>query len=462
MAAAVQRPSGARRSIERAVFTLGVGVVCFVAGSVVCEFRCFPYAEFLSPSFTAIRALHQRFALTSSLRETDLWRETSLATRGVVRHNAAKAYPGHTLYTSGHASAAFLIDMQGRVVHQWQVPFRTAWPAPPHVRDPVPEPFIHWRRAHVYPSGDLLALYEAAGDTPWGYGLIKVDRHSNVLWRFADHTHHDLYVHDDGTIYTLTHALRDTAAQPVAGAPHLAPTVLDDFVVRLSADGAVLNRVSLLEAFARSPFRQILQTVPRGEWDLLHTNAVKVVTPQFATHHPFSASGQVLISMRSRQALALLDLETEGIVWASCGPYRFQHDPDLLDNGHILLFDNRGHPGPGGFSRIIEFDPATEAIRWSYAGDEQNPLSSLIRSTQQLLPNGNVLISESDGGRIVEVTRAGQIVWEFRNPAQLDDDPTTVAIVCGAVRLPVDQLDFVDKAGAATEPQARLIHERPE
>jgi len=32
------------------------------------------------------------------------------------------------------------------------------------------------------------------------------------------------------------------------------------------------------------------------------------------------------------------------------------------------------------------------------------------------LPNGNVLIAESDSGRLFEVTSDGEIVWEFLNP----------------------------------------------
>ena len=427
---------------ELPMFFLGIAVLCFLSGSLVAEFHLFPYSQVLSPSFHAVRAWQKRYALTSSLRETDLWRDTKFSTRGAVHYDPTKCFDGYTLYTSGHASAAFLIDMQGQLVHQWQVPFHTAWKQPPHVTHPVPEPFIHWRRAHLFRNGDLLALYEAAGDTPWGYGLIKVDRNSKVLWRFADHVHHDLQVHTYGTIYTLTHKLRETAREPVEGASHLNSILLDDILVRLSAEGHVLQRVSLLDAFAKSSFRHILTTVPGNEWDLLHTNTVKVVTPEFADHHDFASSGQVLISLRSRQALALLDLQTERIVWASCGPYRQQHDPELLDNGRILLFDNRGHAGPGGPSRIIEFDPATQAIHWSYPGNEEQPLYSLVRSKQQLLPNGNVLITESDGGRIIEVTRAGQTVWEYRNPAQLDNDPTTVAIACGAVRLGTDQCEF--------------------
>ena len=33
----------------------------------------------------------------------------------------------------------------------------------------------------------------------------------------------------------------------------------------------------------------------------------------------------------------------------------------------------------------------------------------------QRLPNGNTLITEADTGRVFEVTRKGEVVWEFGN-----------------------------------------------
>ena len=51
-------------------------------------------------------------------------------------------------------------------------------------QDPRPDPSIHYRNAYLYPNGDLLAIYEAAGDTPWGYGLYKMDKDSRLIWKY--------------------------------------------------------------------------------------------------------------------------------------------------------------------------------------------------------------------------------------------------------------------------------------
>jgi hypothetical protein len=44
------------------------------------------------------------------------------------------------------------------------------------------------------------------------------------------------------------------------------------------------------------------------------------------------------------------------------------------------------------------------------------------------LPNGNTLITNSDSGQVFEITKSGEIVWEFYNPHLTDDKSFRVAI----------------------------------
>jgi outer membrane protein assembly factor BamB len=145
--------------------------------------------------------------------------------------------------------------------------------------------------------------------------------------------------------------------------------------------------------------------------------------------------------MRELSAIGLLDLDREVFSWALRGPWLGQHDPDLLPNGNMLLFDNYGHYGAGGISRVIEFNPATLEIVWSYIGDEQRPFYSNLRSDQARLSNGNTLITESDGGRLLEVSRDGDIVWEYVNPVRGGDANEFIPVVSSAERIDPGRLD---------------------
>jgi hypothetical protein len=71
-------------------------------------------------------------------------------------------------------------------------------------------------------------------------------------------------------------------------------------------------------------------------------------------------------------------------------------------------------------SRILEIDPAKQRIVWEYtATDNDCPqwtfYSSFISSARRL-PNGNTLIDEGMNGRLFQVTRTGEIVWEYVRP----------------------------------------------
>jgi hypothetical protein len=65
--------------------------------------------------------------------------------------------------------------MQGKVVHQWELPFSQAWPQAPHIQRPLADEQIHWFLCRAYPNGDLLVVYHADGDTPYGYGLAMIN-----------------------------------------------------------------------------------------------------------------------------------------------------------------------------------------------------------------------------------------------------------------------------------------------
>jgi hypothetical protein len=126
-----------------------------------------------------------------------------------------------------------------------------------------------------------------------------------------------------------------------------------------------------------------------------------------APKFPRFKAGQVLISLRHLDTIAVLDTDTDAVVWATRGPWCGQHDAQFLDNGHMLIFDNYGSPKS---SRVLEYDPLTQAIPWSYSGD---PVLTRTRGQAQRLPNGNTLIAHAEVGLVLEVSREQEVVWSF-------------------------------------------------
>lgn len=421
-----------------ALFLLAIVFLAFIGGAVATVAAVFP-ANYVRDAYRGATALLAKHTKYRDPYAADLWAPARTTQRGITTYDRRKACPGLTLYTSGDAPTARLIALDGTVVHEWHRTFSSIRDSTAAVRDPVPDRQTYLRKAHVYPNGDLLAIYIGVGDTTWGYGMAKLDRDSEVIWRNLDRFHHDFTVTPSGRIYALTHNFRKT---PLNGVPDLQPPLLEDQLAILSPEGKTLRKIFLLDGFNGSNYRRLLWRIPYYTLeDPLHTNSVQVLDRTAARalsrKIPVAAAGQVLLSFRELAggALALLDIDQGAIVWATSGPCLSQHDADILPNGNFMLFDNRGHFGPGGKSRVIEVNPGTGAIVWSYAGNRQQPLQSLIRGAQERLPNGNTLITESDGGRLLEMTPAGKIVWEFRNPIRGGPGEKYIPIVSWAQRL---------------------------
>ncbi|MFB6375985.1 MAG: arylsulfotransferase family protein [Bradymonadaceae bacterium] len=412
----------------------------------------FPYPQIVRQSFFALEAHKDKVESLKSPYETGLWITARDEPGGVTRHESDRTYGHYTFYTSGHTSGAFLRDMEGNLMHEWRLPFGQAWSDPPHVDNPPPESLIYWRRAHLYRNGDVLALYSTVAGSPYGYGLVKIDRDSEVLWRYPEHVHHDFDLTDEGTIYTLVHKNRSTAKRPVPGVPQYPPLILEEYLVELSPGGHERNRINLLELLAESKYRHLLQmydprkTNPvrgREPWDIMHANGVEIVGDQFAEAHEFVDAGDVLVSFRALDTIIAVDIDREAVTWASRGFWRAQHDPDALANGDLLVFDNRGDTVRGGRSRILQFDPTSRAASWRYRGTADEPFDSERLGSQQVLPNGNLLITSSAEGRLLEVTPRGRIVWEYKNRVEFPNgDSAYRPVTFGATRFSKLELLF--------------------
>jgi hypothetical protein len=349
---------------------------------------------------------------------------------GLLFHDERLAQPGLNFYVSGHAAEAVLMDMQARVLHRWSLAFASVFPdAPP---DPEAEERgrHHWRRAYLQADGDLIAIHE-------GQGLVRLDARSELVWKSPLRAHHAAQITPSGELWVLSRKIHEARFRgrqvPIA----------EDFVSVLDATtGELLRETSVLEALRGSEFRELLADA-KDEGDLLHTNALELLDGRCAARHPAFAAGNLLLSSRVLSALFVLDPRADAgrgrVLWAQRGSFRFQHEPRLLEDCSILLFDNSGAEP---HSRVLEVEIGSSAApageRVVYAGSPERRFYTRFCGAAARLANGNTLITETGPGRAFEVTPQGQIAWEFVNPFE---DQGKVASIFELVRLPADATD---------------------
>lgn len=338
------------------------------------------------------------------------------ASSGVLRHDATRSLAGYNLYTSGHAPEAFLIDMEGKVVHRWFLDRNLVLPT----RKDVILDSNYFRKAEVFENGDLLVLFE--------YGaLARLDARSKILWAYTGDDrlfigpHHDWIVRADGTIQVLAARLRHVPEI------HRHGLVVEDLIVTLDKNGKPIAELSLPECFERSAFANFLHVradlpapvrasdLPQ-DMDWMHTNTLRLLGPEAADISPAFREGNLLISSRQISMIAVIDPEKKQVVWAQIATAWFhQHEPQILADGHLLVFDNDYQFRRR--SRVVELDLRTFDVVWSYDGaDLKPPFYSALLGSQQRLSNGNTLVSDSMNGRALEVTPDNQVAWEFVNP----------------------------------------------
>ncbi len=302
---------------------------------------------------------------------------------GVTIHKPEKCFNSYTLYSSRQTEKAHLIDMKGKDVHTWE-----------HVQGGT------WHYAEMLPNGNLLAITKDVM-------ILELDWKSNLVWKADIPAHHDFQRLPNGNTLVL--------CREYPMNPKIYPTKLkSDWYVELTP-----KNEKVWEWHFDRHVEEIMDFVPvklpSPVQDWAHTNTAEVLpeTPLSKKDGRFR-KGNVLFSCRNIDTIGVIDREKKKVVWA-WGPGNLdrQHMPTMLPNGHILIYDNGTHRK---YTRIIELDPLSEKIVWEYKADPPKSFFSPTRGSSQRLPNGNTFIAESDSGRLFEVTRDGEIVWEFRNP----------------------------------------------
>ena len=357
------------------------------------------------------------------------------ARSGVTIHDAERTAPGLNLYVSAHDPEVALMDIEGNVLHRWGMTFEEAFAKKSAV--PGTE---YIRRAQVLPNGDLVAIYQ-------GGGMIKLDLRSRLLWATELSFYNDFFVAPDGRIWGIA---KEAVDRPGVRADAV---VLEDSLVVLSESGEILDRFSLLDAFLQSSYADLIHPQPKIKV-IFHANTVEVMDGSMSGASTLYNAGLVLVSLREIDTVAFLNTRSRTIEQAWRGPWVMQHEPSLLPNGRLLIFDNRGAEG---LARVVEFDPESHQIVWEYRGQPDLPLRSPEGGAAQRLDNGNTLITESERGRAIEITPDADMVWEFVSPYRGGRNGELVATLFEVVRIDTHALPFAapllrDRAVGTNQP----------
>ena len=418
-----------------------------------------------------------------------LAQETALT--GGLLLNSDQASAGYILFTPTASPITYLIDNDGRIVHQWQGSGRSM-------------SIYLLENGHLVMNVIQPSQRFVGGTT----GLIEeYDWDGNLVWSFEYQSdlyslHHDYTVLPNGNLIVAAwEVLPEEEALALGLLPEMLPIPRGNLGENQIQDQALWLDM-LLEVDRETseiiwewhtkdhliqdqnpdlPNYGILAEHP-GLIDLNHANQRQ---PNDRTHFnsvSYNAElGQVLVSSLSFSEIWVINHrlssqeaagEAGNLLYRWGNPQVYgrgtdddrqlfnQHDAHWQPDGSIQIFNN-GHQRFRPYSTVIEIVPPLlddgkyaldadlaykpQSFDVLYQGTPPEAFFSQNTSGAQRLPNGNLFITEGPAGRMFEVNATGEIVWDYLNPIFVSPHPDSRGPIFRARRYLPDDPAFTGR-----------------
>ena len=379
--------------------------------------------------------------------------------------NTSNACPGYTLMAPKHNTVTYLMDNEGRYIHQWMSGYEPG------------------QTAYLLPNGHLLraGMLRVQGGTGGGEGgrIEEFDWDGHLIWGFNHATreyqlHHEIKPLPNGHVLALM-VERKTREQAMAIGfderqlrdDYLVPDAVIEIEPVYPNGGKIVWEWHVWDHLIQNSD----QAKPNYGEPSSHPERVDVAcngraTPAFWNHmnsldyNP--ALDQIVLSARGCNEIWMIDhsattKEAAGHTGGKQGKggdliYRWgnpaaygrgtmsekqlvqQHDAEWIPNGypgadHMTIFNNGYDRGWSSIEEIVlpvdsaghyllapgkAYGPAKPV--WHYEAKNRTDFFSSEISGAQRLPNGDTLICAGIVGNLFEITPTGEMVWQYVNP----------------------------------------------
>jgi formylglycine-generating enzyme required for sulfatase activity len=400
---------------------------------------------------------------------------------GMIYYDSINAFEGYTLFAPKHNTMTYLINNEGRIVHEW-----------------TKSTYTPGQSVYLLENGHLLRTCKVDAELGSGGGeggrIEEYDWNDSLVWYIDYHSanytqHHDIKLLPNGHIIMLV-VEKKTLAEAVAAGfninnfqpeviqkGYLLPDCIIEIVPTPPSGGTIVWEWHVWNHLIQDyDATKANYGVVSAHPELIDCDGDHRKLPLFWNHmncidyNP--AFNQIAVSCRGNDEVWIVDHTTTtaqaaghtGGTYGKGGDllYRWgnpltygrgtindekyyeQHDvewikPGCPGAGNLSCFNNGLGRNPS-YSTIDEITPPMDvngnyslapgaaygptSLTWTYMANPPGSLYSANISGAQRLSNGNTLICEGGHGRFLEVTYSGTTVWEYFNPVT-NDGPLT-------------------------------------
>ena len=403
------------------------------------------------------------------LQSVSIWGQTR--TVGLFINDTAKVFKGYTLFAPKHDTMTFLINNEGRIVHEWT--------------GSLYEP---GQSVYLLENGHLLRTCMTKGKMSTGGGeggrIEEYDWDNNLVWYMDISTdttmqHHDIRILPNGNIIMLvvekkTYAqvlaagFNPTKLQPeVQSKGMMVPDCVYEIKPTMPSGGTIVWEWHTWDHLIQDyDATKNNYGIVKNHPELVDCDGDQLAAPAFWNHMnsiDYNADfDQILMSVRNNSEVWIIDHSTTtaeaklhaggkrnkggDLLYRWGNPLCYgagtsanqilyqQHDAEWVragspGAGNITIFNN----GLGrNYSTVDEFTPAVDAngnysvtagsafgpssLTWTYAAAVPTSMYAEAISGAHRLPNGNTIIDDGTHGTFYEVTSTGEVVWKYICP----------------------------------------------
>ena len=295
-----------------------------------------------------------------------------------------------------------IYDTDGQIVNERVIDYASEDPDGPSAGSDAPHAFYFMKDGSVlinFDKGDLLGRFDLCGEAMWSREGVY---------------HHSFNADPSGGVWTWR-------GEKSAFSQYQYLVLFDP------ETGESLREIGLVEdiitenpdirtLFSLVPgYKTVKESTLRADPDLFHPNDLEVLTDELAPLFPQFEAGDLLLSFRNIDMVAVMDPESLEIRWWAQGPWVQQHDPDFTINGEISVYNNnRGRDYYQNRSSIVLINPETRAVRTVELEQDYEFYSSYM-GKHNYLDNGALQIAVPWEGRALEFDKNGKLVLEINN-----------------------------------------------
>ena len=247
--------------------------------------------------------------------------------------------------------------------------------------------------------------------------LVKIDKHSKIIWILDKHTHHSINLDNEMNIIvpSVVESKPDRTFLPTR----------DDGYIKVSPSGKILQEESIRDILEKNEYYGLLYGIGNFEEDLIHLNDAEPILKD----DEFTKKGDLMFSSRNLSTVFLYRPSTGKIIWLKNGPWLKQHDVDYNGNGKFSIFDNGTIDS---YTNIIKenipkfrivnnqnsikvYDMKNDKITEIISITKKNDIFTSAEGLHRMLKNEDVFVEETHKGILHRISKKGNIRWSLVN-----------------------------------------------